>query len=791
MKVSKNWLREYLNLDNISDEELYAKISAHICEIEEYKKLVEASNLTIGYVHECVMHPDSDHLHVCQVEVAKGDIKQIVCGAPNVDKGQKVIVANVGAVLPGDFKIKASKIRGVESNGMLCSLQELGIEEKYIDEQYRNGIQLLGEDAEIGANPLEYLGLDDTVIDLDVTSNRSDLLSIEGVAFDLGAALNQPITTIIPEIEESDKENSITVDVQTEGCYKYLTRVIEGVTISESPQWLKARLIACGIRPINNVVDVTNYVLLEMGQPLHAFDKDRLGNHIIVRNANDGEKLVTLDEIERNLVSTDIVIANENEALCLAGVMGGLSSEVENDTKNIVLEGACFDPLAVRKTSSRLALKSESSTRFERKIDFERVDRALDYAAQMIAELGEGKVLKGVTGVITKEMPIKTVSITADKINSVLGTALSNKEVEAIFDRLAYSYSKNDNGYLIVIPSRRMDLEESYQDIIEDVARMNGYDNIPTTIASISSKGGLTYKQKRVRSTRLAFANMGLNEIVSYSLVAKKDLNLYTLNEKKPIEVLMPMTEDKAVMRQSLLNGVIDAIAYNKARKVENLALFEIGNTYSVDSEVLKLAGALSGVFSSLLWNGAKQVVDFYLAKGILDAYFNKMNVKVTYKPYKELENFHPGRTAGIYVNDHMIGVLGELHPRFAKKMGVSGTVVFELELALLTGEENPFTYKPLNKYPSVTRDLAIVVKKDIVAEDILAIVRQTARKNLVKLEVFDVYTGENVAEDEKSLAIKLTLEDSNKTLESTDVDKIIKSVLNRLEFNFNAKLRE
>ena len=400
MKVSKNWLKEYLNLDGITDEELFDKINAHVCEIESYQSLVKASSLSIGYVHECVMHPDSDHLHICQVEVSEGNIQQIVCGAPNVAAGKKVIVANVGAVLPGDFKIKASKIRGVESNGMLCSLQELGIEEKYIDEAFKNWIQLLGEDAPIGGDPLSYLGLDDIVIDLDLTSNRSDLLSIEGVAFDLGAALNQQVITILPELEESQKQNPVQVKIETNGCYKYLARTIENVTIADSPQWLKARLIASGIRPINNVVDVTNYVLLELGQPLHAFDKDHLGDYILIRDAIDGEKLTTLDGIERTLLNTDIVIANQNEALCLGGVMGGLTSEVEPNTKNIVLEAAYFDPLRVRKTSSRLGLKSESSMRFERKVDYERVDRALDYAAQLIAELAGGIVLQGVSAQI-------------------------------------------------------------------------------------------------------------------------------------------------------------------------------------------------------------------------------------------------------------------------------------------------------------------------------------------------------------------------------------------------------
>ena len=790
MKVSKNWLNEYVDLSDISDADLFQKISAHVCEIESYKIFIEATNLTIGYVKECIMHPDSDHLHVCQVEVRPGQVEQIVCGAPNVKAGKKVIVANVGAILPGDFKIKASKIRGVESNGMLCSLQELGVEEKYVPEEFKNGIYLFDDEAQIGSDPLEYLGFNDTIIDLDLTSNRSDLLSIEGVAYDVAAALAKPITTLIPELTEDNKKNQVKVDIESKDCYKYLARVIEGVKILESPQWLKARLIVSGIRPINNVVDITNYVLLEMGQPLHAFDKDRLGEHIIVRNAKDKEELVTLDGIKRILEPSDLVIANTKEALCLAGVMGGLSSEVENDTTNVVLEAAYFDPLCVRRTSSRLGLKSESSMRFERKIDYDRVERALDYAAQLINEIAGGKVLTGVSKAVTKELEVKNVSITTEKINHILGTKLTDKAVEDIFKRLNYSYTKNGLEYNIMIPSRRMDLEESYQDIVEDVARMNGYDNIPTTIAKMNQKGGLTAKQKKLRATRQIWSNMGLNEVVTYSLIAEKDLNLYT-HAAEPIRVLMPMTEERALMRQSLLNGIIEAIAYNKARKVDNLAFFEIGNTYTTSKETNKLAGAITGLFSSILWQGAKQVADFYVLKGLLDVYFEKMNVKVEYKPYKELANFHPGRTAGIYLGEKLVGVVGELHPRLIKELGISQTIAFEIELDPILESSIEFVYKPLNKFPAVTRDLAIVVKKDVLAEDVLALIRKSGKEYLVNLELFDLYTGENIGADEKSIAIKLTLQDTNKTLESAEIDKIVNSILKRLEYAFNARLRD
>lgn len=790
MKVSKNWLKDYVNLDNISDEELFRVISAHICEIESYKKMVEATSLTIGRVVECVMHPDSDHLHICQVEIDDKTVSQIVCGAPNVKAGVKVIVALPGAVLPGDFKIKPSKIRGVESNGMLCSLQELGIEEKYIDEEFKHGIYLLGDDATVGENPLAYLGFDDTVIDLELTSNRSDLLSVEGVAYDLGAALHQKIVPIEPSIEITDKKNPVTVRVETDKCYKYSARYLANVEISQSPQWLKARLIASGIRPINNVVDITNFVLLEMGQPLHAFDADRLGNTIVVKTARDGERITTLDSLCRTLNHEDVIITDGNEAVCVAGVMGGLTTEVENDTKNIILEAAYFDPLSIRKTSARLGLKSESSVRFERKIDYERVERALDYAAQLMQELCGAEIYEGVATDVRVELEPKQVDVTADKINSILGTSLSDADVRDIFEDLAYPYVQTGREYRITLPSRRMDLEPSVQDIAEDVARMYGYDRIPTTNAATRDKGGLTYVQKRTRLVRQILSNMGLNEAISYSLISKKDLNLYTAEVLEPIEVMMPMTEDRAVMRQSLLNGLIDAIAYNKARKTEDLAMFELGKTYSVKKEETKLAIALSGVYTSHLWKGMKQEAGFYLLKGILEALLQKLNITVSYTPYSKISSFHPGRCAAIVYKNKMIGVLGQMHPKFSKDMGIGTTVALEISLEEILAEEKGFIYRPINKFPAITRDLAIVCRRDIPAEDISALIRQTGKRILTSVELFDVYTGENVDKDEKSLAFKLTFEDSSKTLEAQDVDKVVKSILNRLDFVYHARLR-
>ena len=791
MKASKNWLSDYLDLSKYSDEELFKQINFHINEIESYKKLVEATNLTIGHVLDCIPHPDSDHLHVCQVEISNGVVSQIVCGAPNVDKDKYVIVALPGAVLPGGFKIKPSKIRGVESNGMLCSLQELGIEDKYVDERYKNGIFLFEDyKVNVGDNPLKVLGLDDTVIDLELTSNRSDLLSIEGIAYDLGATLNQKVEPKKFKLEEINKENPVKVSILTDKCYKYNARYIEGVKIKESPEFMKARLIASGIRPINNVVDITNYVLIELGQPLHAFDADKLGNNIVVRLANKDEKMVTLDNIERQLEETDIVITDGKNPHCLGGVMGGLVSEVENDTKNIVLEGAYFDPLSIRKTSSRLGLKSESSTRFERKVDYDRVERALDYAAYLMTQYADAKVYKGVSKAVKVENKVKIVEITTAKINNVLGTDLSDEFVSDLFKRLSYDFKKENDKYIITIPSRRMDLEESPQDIIEDVARLYGYENIPTTIAKTRDKGYLTYSQKRTRLVRQILAYMGLNEVVSYSLISEADLGLYVENVKDPIKVLMPLTEDRSVMRQSLLNGVLDAVSYNLARQNDNLALFEIGKVYDTKEENLHLAIALNGLYQSHLWNGKKTPASFYLLKGLLDSLFEKLSFKVSYLPYDGIKTFHPGRTAKIVHNDEVIGFIGELHPRYAKEKSLEGTVALEIDLKSLINEENVIKYHPINKFPSIERDLAIVVKKDVLASDILNTIKETGKRMITDISLFDLYTGENVNEDEKSLAFRIVFEDSTKTLETQEVDKAVEKILDRLNKLYNARLR-
>ncbi len=789
MKASKNWLNEYVDLTNVSDEELFKEINAHVCEIESFGKMINANNLTIGHVLECEAIPET-HLHKCMVDLGK-EVSQIVCGAPNVEKGVFAIVALPGAVLPGNFKIKASKIRGIESNGMLCSLQELGLEEKYVPERFKNGIFLFDEfPVKAGDDPLEALCYNDLVIDLELTSNRSDLLSIEGIAYDLAATFDKKINLRKFDLVESSEKNPISVKIDTDKCYKYNARYLSNIVIKESPLFMKARLIAAGIRPINNVVDITNYVLIEMGQPLHSFDADKLGNNIVVRTAKENEVMVTLDDIERKLEATDVVITDGKEPHCLGGVMGGKVSEVTNDTKNIVLEAAYFDPISIRKTSTRLNLKSESSVRFERKIDYDRVERALDYAAYLMCKYADAKCYSGVASAKKVDVKPQHVKITTEKVNNVLGTSLTDEYVNSIFDRLNYTYVKTGLVYDITLPSRRMDLEASVQDIIEDVARINGYDNIPTTIAKTRDRGYLTYPQKRTRLVRQILAYMGLNEVVNYSLISKNDLGLYVPEVKEPVEVLMPLTEERSVMRESVLNGLIENIQYNKARKLENLSFFEISNVHTKDTEDLHLGIAINGLYSSNLWCGEKQAASFYLLKGIFEALCNKLSFTVSYEVCKDIKSFHPGRCAYIIHKNKRIGVIGELHPKFAKDMGVQGTIALEIDMTDLINEENGLKYQSINKYPSVMRDLAIVVKKDVLADNVLNAIKKACRSNITNVELFDVYTGENVAADEKSLAFNITFEDRNKTLEAEEVEGFVQAILKKLEKDFNARLR-
>ena len=790
MKVSLKWLSEYIDLKGKSVEEIEEIFSLQLTEVEEKYPLTTATNMMIGKVLECVDHPDSDHLHVCQVELKDGEVSQIVCGAPNVRAGVKVLVALPGAVLPGNFKIKPSKVRGVESNGMLCSFQELGIEDKYVEEEFKNGIYLLDDDAPVGEDPIKYLGLDDYVLDLHLTPNRADMLSMIGVSYDLGTVLDVVPTIKAPVLNPSTEPNPVTVKLETEKVIQYNARYIKDVKIKKSPWWLKQRLIAAGIRPINNVVDITNYILIEYGQPLHAFDADKLGNNIVVRMANEGEKFTTLDEVERTLTADDIVITDGVKPVCLGGVMGGLDSEVTDSTVNVVLEAAQFHPTSIRKTSARLGLRSESSFRFERKVDYNRVKVALDKAAEMLVELADATVLDGVTTVANEEYKPVIIDVTLDKINNYMGVKLSEETVNDILRRMNFEYELVDGMYHVVVPSRRIDYDNNYQDLIEDIARFYGFDNIPLTIPATSDKGHLTKEQSLERSIKNLLAGMGMNEAICYSLTSDERLYEFIENEVAPVKVMMPFTEEREYMRQSLIPSLLDVVSYNKARKIDSAKFFEISDVYNENGSYRLLSGALSGIYSKSLWQQKVEKVDFFLVKGLIEELLAKLGIKATYAAANK-KNIHPGKCASILVGEKEIGYLGAIHPKYQKEHSLNETYVFELNFDLLLElSEEAIKYTPVSKYPSITRDLAIICNKNIKASDIASLIKQTGKKILVDVSLFDLYEDESIGLENKQLAYKLTFCDSEKTLESADVEKVIKSILNRLEFTYQAKLR-
>ncbi len=785
MKVSMNHLREFVKTDiNVLD--LAELFNTHSAEVEDAYELVQASKLVVGYVKEKTSHPDADKLSICQVDVG-GQTSQIVCGAPNVAAGQKVIVSLPGAILPGGFEIKKADIRGVESNGMICSLAELGLDKKFVN---ADGIHVITEDCEPGDDPLDVLRLNDQVMALDLTPNRADLLSVMGVAYDTAAILDLPIHLKQPEIQEIDEPCPVAIRLDTKHCMSYYARVLKDVEIKPSPRWMQSRLIAAGMRPINNVVDITNYVLLETGQPLHAFDYDLLDSDTIsVRLAKDGETIQTLDEQTRKLTKDDIVITNDKEAVALGGVMGGFSTEINDNTKRILLESAVFNPINIRKTSSRLDLRSEASMRFERKVDPARTILALERATELFQKYAGGTVYKGVSKVDNIDYTEPSVELKLDYLNGYLGSNLTAEEVSDVLRRLHLEHQLEEETFTVLLPTRRQDME-GVQDVIEEIGRIVGYDTLPLTLPDTVSVGGLTAFQRFQRHLRDVMTGLGLTEVITYSLVPEHRARDFSLDTAEYTKVLMPMTKDKSTLTLSPLVGMVDVLTYNTARKMSDLAIFEVGKRYD-QNETITLAGALTGTLSSTLWNGKEEVVDFYLVKGLIESLLDNLYLDhMTYEP-AEIKNLHPGQGAFITSRQGRVGFLGKLHPEYAKEHDLKDVFVFELNVGkLFELRRVQKKVKDINKFPDVERDIAVVVDEDVLAGDLLAAVNKAGKRMLIQSEIFDVYRGESLGEHKKSIAIKLIFSDPKKTLETKDVDTRVNEILGTLKATFKAELR-
>ena len=789
MLVSYNWLKQYTNVEDNANA-LAEKITRGGIEVEGVEYLAEEiSNVVVGYVVSKEKHPDAEKLNVCQVNVGEEENLQIVCGAPNVDAGQYVIVAKVGAKLPG-IKIKKAKLRGVESQGMICSLAELGLSKSVVPKNYQEGIYVFETEQELGSDVVEALGLNDYILDLSITPNRADALSMRGLTYELGALYNNKVNFNDVEKEENYEATSLQVAVESDSCRNYVGQVVKNVEVKSSPLWLQTRLMNSGIRPINNIVDITNYVLLEFGQPMHAFDKDLVGDRIVVRDAKEGEVLETLDGEERKLQATDLVITDGTRAIALGGVMGGKNTEVSEETKNIILESAYFNPTSVRRTSATHGLRSDSSARFEKGIDPNMQKAALARAVELILELCPNAVVESSVGVVNKEEE-KVVEITTSYINNYLGITLSTEEIAAILEGLSFTVEVSGENLVVKVPTRRPDISIK-QDLVEEVIRIYGYDNLASTLPKFSktTKGGLTYSQRMVRDLRAVYASLGFNDTINYSLVSEEEAMEYTLEDHHKVRLLMPMTETHSTLRQSLVPGLLNTVQYNVARKQKDLKLLEIGRVFfgSGDDniqpkETLYLSAALTGEERATKWLKESSSLDFFAAKGYLEVVFERLGLdeKVTYRK-STLEGMHPGRFAEVYLGEKRIGFIGEVHPRVADKLGLNTTYVFEINLDEVISESKVKPkYEEVTKYPEITRDIAMLVDVKDEYQNIYNVIESVNSKLITKVELFDLYVGAELLVGKKSLALTITYSDKQKTLTDEEVTAVHDKVLSAL----------
>ncbi len=788
--ISLEWVKDYVNIEDQDPQELAVKITKAGINVESVISH-NIDNLVIGEIVKCVDHPDSDHLHICSVNIGTDGLQQIVCGAPNVREGLKVIVALPGAILPGNFEIKTSKIRGIESNGMICALFELGVEEE-TEENYAKGIHELDDNAPIGQNPLRYLGYEDTLYELDVHKHRNnDCYYHIGFAYEIAAILNRKVT--LPEANYNEIEDSINnhfnLKVDTEKCPFYLAKMVTDVKIGESPEFIKRRLISAGMRPINNVVDISNYVMLEYGQPLHFFDKDKLGNNILVRNAKENEEIITLDGKCRHLKANDIVITDGKKAVCIAGIMGGENTEVDNNTKTILIESAIFDAVNIRNTASRLDLKSEASIRYGKGLNYEYTKLAIDRACYLLEKYADAKILSDMVTYDNIDKAAKVVKFTPDDVNKILGIKISADDMKIELARLDFDYKLKDDLFEVTIPSRRLDIDPNVNDIAEEIGRLYGYHNLVSTLPRVPIRrgqyiGDVKYRKKISKRLR----SLGLNEVKTYTLVSKELTKDFSFNNKENILLPNPMSSDKAYVRTSIIPSLLNVYNYNKKRKVNDILIYEISKTYDNNfKEESLISGLLSGTYIGNEWATSVKV-DFYLVKGIIENLLNYIGFKNRYSfEIGDNNSLHPGISAKILLDREPIGYLGRIHPKISK----DEIYVFELSLNELMRKIKPLKFKPASIYPGIKKDMAFIVSKDITAGEIMETIKKNGGRLLESISVFDLYMGDKVNNNEKSIAFSLYFEDPNKTLSDDEVMVIFNKIIEKVTTSYNAKLRD
>lgn len=807
MLVSLNWLKNYVDISDIRTEELAEKITKSGIEVDGIEYIAEKSEgVVTGYVESCEQHPNADKLSLCHVDA--GDEKlQIVCGAPNVAQGQKVAVAKPGAVLPGNVIIKRVKLRGVESNGMICSMQELGIDEKYVPKDMEDGIYVFPDDVKVGEQVEPLLNLNDAVLEFDLTPNRADALSMIGVAYEVAAILDRPIHLPDETVDTlgEDANDQISVEVEAPDLNPYYAAfLIKDLEIKPSPLWMSNYLMAAGIRPINNVVDITNYVLLEYGQPLHAFDYDRLNSDkIVVRRAQDGEKMVTLDAQERVLTEENLVITNGKEPVALAGVMGGFDTEVNDETTTVLLEAAAFSPAMVRKTVQQTGLRSESSTRFEKGIDPNRIKKAGMRACQLFQKYANGKVYANAAEFDELDRAEKVVKMNTAEINQRLGTEISAEDIVQILNKLRFNFDRDSDHFTVYAPTRRQDIS-IFEDMLEEVARIYGYDRLPYTLPAGSSQaGGLTGEQQLKRNVKNYLQGAGLMETITYSLIDQQKIQRLISPEVKeenitPVQLAMPMSEDHKYLRLSLLPELLSTVSYNQARNQNDVAYYELGSIFVSEEETLsrqpeerlRLTGVLSGLWLDHPWQQEKKKVDFFVVKGLMEGLFDYLEIPVNFRQVR-LEDMHPGRGALLEINNRTIGFIGQLHPLLQKEMDLKPTYLFDINFeTVLNIFDHTLKYTPIPKYPSIARDVAFILNREVFAGDVKATIEEVGFPLVKRVNVFDVYEGENVEEGKKSIAYHLLYQHPEKTLKDEEVEASFNKVIESVKQKYNAQVR-
>lgn len=794
MLVPLKWLRDYVDIDIDTQEfaNMMTMTGSKVEKVDFFGK--ETNGVEVCKILEIEQHPDADRLKVTKVEVANGEILQIVTNATNIKVGDYVPVARIGAVLPGDFKIKKGKLRGVLSEGMFCGAEELTIPSAFVEDHKKDGIYILDhqDSFELGMDVRDVLGINDALIEFEITSNRPDCRSIIGIAREAAVTLGKELKYPEIKVQACDEEMSFEIDIQTDLCKRYCGRVVKDVKVGPSPYWMQRKLIEAGMRPISNIVDITNYVMLELGQPLHAFDLDDIKyNKMTVKMAEEGEKFTTLDGVERTLTSDMLVIGNQDKTLDLAGIMGGENSEIKDTTPSIFIEGASFAKENIRATSKKLGLRTEASSRFEKGIDINLAEEAVNRACQLIEELGCGTVLNGMLDYYPQKEEVQKVTVNPVRINKLLGVNVPMDQFINILESLEFKCNLVSSEVLeLEVPTFRLDITED-ADILEEIARIYGYDNIPSASLEGNATAGVkTEKQKFIDNVKSNSIACGLNEILTYSFVSPRGvdkINLPADDEKRNfVKIMNPLGEETSVMRTTLIPNMLDVISTNISHKVEEVSAFECGNTFipqeGLPIETKKYCVGMYG-----------KEVDFFVLKGVIESVLNNVGLK-GYEIEPETTNltFHPGRCAKIVYNNIYIGTFGELHPDVIENYNL-GQRVYVAEINIDTVFENlnlTKSYNPLPKYPSTSRDIALIVKDEVFVKQIEDIIKANGEDLVESYKLFDVYKGAQIEEGHKSIAYSITYRSKDKTLTDEDVAKVHEKILSELSEKLNANLR-